>query len=136
MEKHLLETFGSIIGNLREGEQSFLDVGANIGIYTWKALDKKPNLHVAAFEPDPRNAALLKKTQNRWNASNLHLHFTAASNNQGQATFSQDLLSSATGSLEKSGPLQTRTPWRIAWPTHSATFAIAAQFKIACRECR
>ena len=104
MEENLLETCRIILRHLLVEEQSFIDVGANIGLYTWSALDTKPALHVAAFEPDPRNVALLKKTQRRWDAPNLQMHFSAASNTLGQASFSQDILSSATGSLDQSEP--------------------------------
>lgn len=101
MEERLLSTLVKIIGHMEEGKHTFVDVGANIGLYTWHALNAKPNLHVAAFEPDPLNGRLLKKTKQKWGASNLSLHFSAASNANGQATFSQDLLSSATGSLNQ-----------------------------------
>mgnify|MGYP005629986961 FL=1 len=104
MEENLLQTCKIILGHLHVEEHSFIDVGANIGLYTWSALDTKPDLHVAAFEPDPRNTALLKRTQKRWGAPNLKMHFSAVSNNHGQASFSQDVLSSATGSLDQSEP--------------------------------
>ena len=104
MEERILETLTVIVRNLRVSQHSFLDVGANIGLYTWHALDVKPELHVASFEPDPRNSALLEKTSRKWSAPNLRLYSEAASNNRGQATFSRDLLSSATGSLDQSEP--------------------------------
>lgn len=104
MEAEALATFKTIVKHLHPSQDSFLDVGANIGLYSWHALDACPDLHVAAFEPDPRNVQLLKRTSQKWGVQNLIVHAQAASNALGTASFSQDLLSSATGSLEQSEP--------------------------------
>ena len=40
----------------------FLDVGANIGLYTWQVARIAPELKIIAFEPDPNNFELLKMT--------------------------------------------------------------------------
>ena len=78
-------------------------MGANIGLYTWHALERHLNLHVATFrKSDPRNAKLLRQSAKQWKAPNLLIYSLAASNKTGQATFTQDLLSSATGSLDQS----------------------------------
>ena len=41
--------------------ETFLDVGANVGLYTLKLLSKKPNASVIAIEADPENFLALKK---------------------------------------------------------------------------
>ena len=102
MEAKALNTFSTILEYLDVGQESFIDVGANIGLYTWHALERHLNLHVATFEPDPRNAKLLRQSAKQWKAPNLLIYSLAASNKTGQATFTQDLLSSATGSLDQS----------------------------------
>ena len=122
MEAEALDTFSTIIEHLDAGQESFIDVGANIGLYTWHALERHTDLHVAAFEPDPRNAALLQQSAERWKAPNLVIHSLAASNQAGHASFTQDLLSSATGSLQQSEtPFAERhyhqRPVRIEVPT-------------------
>ncbi len=102
MEAKALDTFTTIINYMDVGQECFIDVGANIGLYTWHALERNLDLHVATFEPDPRNTKLLQKSAKRWNAPNLSIHSLAVSNNAGKASFAQDLLSSATGSLDQS----------------------------------
>ena len=102
MEAKALDTFSTIVKHLEVGQECFIDVGANIGLYTWHALEQYLNLHVATFEPDPRNTKLLQKSAKRWKAPNLSIHPLAVSNHAGKASFTQDLLSSATGSLDQS----------------------------------
>ena len=48
---------------LREaGINTFLDVGANVGLYSWSALSVNPCLQLFLFEPDTRNIDLLHRT--------------------------------------------------------------------------
>jgi FkbM family methyltransferase len=39
-----------------------VDLGANIGLFGAEALTRWPDAHVVAFEPDPANAAVLRRT--------------------------------------------------------------------------
>ena len=80
MEAKALNTFSTILEYLDVGQESFIDVGANIGLYTWHALERHLNLHVATFEPDPRNAKLLRQSAKQWKAPNLLIYSLAASN--------------------------------------------------------
>lgn len=101
MEACEIRSFTSIASSLDPDSRSIYDVGGNIGLYTWSALDASPGLNVAVFEPDPRNFALLKDTARTWQAHNVHLFPCAASAEHGEASFSRDLLSSAAGTLEQ-----------------------------------
>jgi len=106
MEENALCTFSKLAAELHPDRHSVYDVGANIGLYTWCALDVNPKLSVATFEPDPRNFLLLRESARVWDAQNVHLFCKAVSDKAGVATFSQDLLSSATGTL-----VQTTVPF-------------------------
>jgi FkbM family methyltransferase len=44
------------------GEPRILDVGANIGLFGVFALDQWPGAHITAFEPDPDNLRVLRRT--------------------------------------------------------------------------
>jgi FkbM family methyltransferase len=101
MEQSSVRAFTVISGLLDVSRQSVYDVGANIGLYTWCALDSNPGLQVAVFEPDPRNFSLLKDTAREWQANQARLFCNAVSKDYGMAMFSRDLLSSAAGTLEQ-----------------------------------
>ena len=40
MEAKALDTFSTIVKHLEVGQECFIDVGANIGLYTWHALEQ------------------------------------------------------------------------------------------------
>lgn len=77
----------------------FMDIGANIGVYSWLALDSKPDLKIILFEPDTRNVRLLTKTIRNSTLQNCHLLPIAVADKPGTTTFYRDLASGATGSL-------------------------------------
>jgi FkbM family methyltransferase len=49
------------LGELRRPLE-IVDLGANIGLFGAEALTRWPDAHVVAFEPDPANAAILRRT--------------------------------------------------------------------------
>ncbi|MBV2350353.1 FkbM family methyltransferase [Synechococcus sp. HK05] len=77
----------------------FIDVGANIGSYSWLAKEHRVN-DIFMFEPDPANCRLLMRTLRANRLEHVFLVPFAASTSAGVATFYPDLASGATGSLE------------------------------------
>ena len=77
----------------------FLDVGANIGLYTWQVASIAPELKIISFEPDPNNFELLKMTNEASGLKHVELCPVALSNQSKKKKFNQDNLTSATGSL-------------------------------------
>ena len=75
----------------------FFDVGANVGLYTWQVRKVCPLRNILAFEPDPKNFKLLEMTRNEANAKNLEIYAHALSYKDGDTSFFQDTLTSATG---------------------------------------
>jgi FkbM family methyltransferase len=101
MEQSSILAFTKLSCLLDPFRQSVFDVGANIGLYSWCALDASPSLQVVLFEPDPRNFSLLKETARTWHANHAHLYCNPVSDECGIAWFSRDLLSSAAGTLDQ-----------------------------------
>jgi len=78
----------------------FFDVGANVGLYTWRVREVCPLRNILAFEPDPENIMLLEMTHKDANLQNLEICKSALSNVDGEVSFFQDTLTSATGCIE------------------------------------
>lgn len=76
----------------------FLDIGANVGIYSWHARSRGVPV-IFLFEPDRVNARLLAQTIKANHFSSLFLIPCAVSNQFGIAEFIVDHASGATGSL-------------------------------------
>ena len=76
-----------------------LDVGANVGLYTWEISKICPNLKILSFEPDPNNFELLQMTHEASGSKNIELYSFALSDQSIEKDFRQDELTSATGSL-------------------------------------
>ena len=83
--------------DIQNDQGCFFDVGANVGLYTWKVRDVCPLRKILAFEPDPANIQLLEKTLIEAKLQNLVIFKCALSNRGGEVMFSQDRLTSATG---------------------------------------
>ena len=84
----------------------FFDVGANVGLYSWKVNNICPYRKILAFEPDPENIKLLQKTLSAANLLNLEIYKCALSNEVSKVLFFQDTLTSATGCIAGKG-----MPW-------------------------
>jgi FkbM family methyltransferase len=78
----------------------FLDVGANVGSYSWTAINTDPSLAVWLFEPDERNLQLLKKTIQSNQLVLTRIFPVAVTAKKGQVEFLIDEASGATGSIE------------------------------------
>lgn len=79
--------------------QTFVDVGANIGFYSWFALDQKLQLRVIALEPDYRNAVTFSRTANRWAQGDVCLVTAALAPQNGPIEFFMDDVTGKTGSI-------------------------------------
>jgi FkbM family methyltransferase len=62
----------------------FLDIGANIGIYSFSVLYRNPEAQIFAFEPNPKTFAKIQETKNLGHYPNLHLIPLALSNGRAQ----------------------------------------------------
>ena len=65
-----------------------LDVGANVGLYTWEA--RFSNLKILSIEPDPNNFELLQMTLEESGLQNVELYSFALSNECKEKDFRQD----------------------------------------------
>ena len=83
-EGALTTTFSKVV--LSRPTRTFVDVGANIGSYTWTFLTLIPDGQVISIEPDPSSLHLLRATANRWGRS-VEIHGAALSNEAGSAYF-------------------------------------------------
>ncbi len=77
-----------------------LDIGSNVGVFAWHALDLNHNLKVFLFEPDSRNIQLLKKTIKHNRLNNVTLWEGVVSDRIGKIEFLVDGVSGATGSIK------------------------------------
>lgn len=89
-QREIIEGILSARAAAREGAPVFLDVGANVGLFTLSAKQRLPNLRVYAFEPHPRNAACLARTirENGW--KEVQLESLALAATEGSASLFQD----------------------------------------------
>lgn len=81
------ETRAEILRNLpRDG--AFLDVGANLGIFSIGIARARPDVVVHAIEPNPRTAALLRRSV-AWNrfGDRVSIHEVALSDVEGELSF-------------------------------------------------
>jgi hypothetical protein len=86
--------------DLQNDRGCFFDVGANVGLYIWEVSKICPHRKILAFEPDPENIKLLEQTLSGANLQNLEICKCALSNQDGEISFFQDKLTSATGCVE------------------------------------
>ena len=77
----------------------FLDVGANIGTFSWLAKEHGVS-EIFMFEPDHTNCRLLMRTLHSNRLEHMFVVPFAASSSAGVAVFYPDQASGATGSLE------------------------------------
>ena len=81
------ETRAVILQNLPQGT-AFLDVGANLGIFSVGIAHSRPDVYVHAIEPNPRTAALLRQSV-EFNklADRVCVHEVALADKPGELTF-------------------------------------------------
>jgi FkbM family methyltransferase len=82
--------------------ESFWDVGANIGYYTWLLKSASPGLRAVLFEASPANAALVRATLKRNQLPDVELMAAGVSDRQGDGYLRVDSLAGATSTLDDS----------------------------------
>lgn len=85
--------------------ESFWDVGANIGHYTWLLKSASPALHAVLFEAFPANAELVEKTLHRNQLPDVELIAAGASDARGYGYLRVDPVAGATSTLDNSNEL-------------------------------
>jgi len=100
IEPGIKELITKVCSKLKYSETDyFLDVGANIGLYTWEVAKISPKQKIMSFEPDPKNFELLEMTHQASGPNNIELYEIALSNESKKTDFHQDSITSATGSI-------------------------------------
>jgi FkbM family methyltransferase len=96
------QAFGRLLAT--EPPRSFWDIGANVGLYGFTFAARLPGRPCVMVEPDPRNAACLRRTIERARLQNVTVIEAAAAEREGEAEFATDPLTGATGQLVHAGP--------------------------------
>jgi len=97
MEQRTAGVFSRLVASGRF--DCFVDIGANVGNYSWIVANLAPQARLVLFEPDRRNVLLLERTLRRSGLPDAHLHAVALSSITGEMPFVVDDASGATGSL-------------------------------------
>ena len=74
----------------RKPDGTFLDIGANIGIFSFLLAQKYKNLVIHAFEPEPTTFSSLRSTFDVEFFPHVHCHALGLSDTSGVATFFAD----------------------------------------------
>jgi FkbM family methyltransferase len=64
-----------------------VDVGANVGVFAVRALQRAPGVRVLAFEPIPEICQVLRSNAERHGDGRLHVFDCGVSDREGEATF-------------------------------------------------
>jgi FkbM family methyltransferase len=83
IEKQELRT---VLSHIHE-DTIFLDIGANMGIYSFRASKKIRTGKIISFEPDKNHFECLLKTRDKNKISNVFLHPLAVTNENGSISF-------------------------------------------------
>jgi FkbM family methyltransferase len=95
------------------GIESFWDVGANVGYYSWLTKSIASKAEVRMFEPDPDNLALIRETIRRARLSGVALREVAVSDRIGRKVFIRDAVSGSTGGVEEPGSTYSEREWGL-----------------------
>lgn len=95
------------------GIQSFWDVGANVGYYSWLVKSVAPEAKVRMFEPDPENLALVRETMRRTDLSEIVVREVAVSDARGRRRFARDEVSGSTGGIEENAINYSERHWGV-----------------------
>ena len=82
--------------------ESFWDVGANIGYYTWLLKSTSPGLRAVLFEASPANAELVRTTLKRNRLPEVELIAAGVSDCEGEGYLRVDSLAGTTSTLDNS----------------------------------
>lgn len=97
MEMKTANYFDAVVGHFKP--ELFLDVGANIGSYSWRVCNLLPSAEVWLFEPDLVNGRLIAESLRLSDLPRATLMPVAVSDQAGHAEFLVDDVSGTTGSL-------------------------------------
>lgn len=93
--------------------QSFWDVGANFGYYTWRVKTLNPEIEAVLFEPLPTNAALIQRTVKRNALQKTTVLPAAVSDHSGEAILNADAEAGLTSSLENEEQTFEERHWGV-----------------------
>ena len=101
LESNIRRLTKSVVHHLDKSRDKgcFIDVGANIGMYSWEVFKNSPKRKILAFEPDPLNFELLEKTLKGYDFGKMEIYPFALSNKNQKVSFFQDTITSATGNI-------------------------------------
>lgn len=101
LEPNIRRLVKSVIYQLDKSKDRgcFIDVGANVGMYSWEVFKNSPQRKILAFEPDPLNFELLEITLKEYDFGNMEIYPFALSNKNQKVSFFQDTITSATGNI-------------------------------------
>jgi FkbM family methyltransferase len=122
--------FRSLIHKFRPNV--FWDVGSNIGYYSFLFLSHVQNGSVLAFEPDPRNVELLRRTTRRNAIQSLEIVTKAVDKQAGEADFFLDDLTGASGSLVSDYSFISDQYGHIPQRMRILTTTLDEQFSVRC----
>jgi FkbM family methyltransferase len=103
--------------------ESFWDVGANIGHYTWLLKSAAPHLRAVLFEASPPNADLARATLQRNHLSGVELIAAGAGDCNGKGYLRVDSLAGATSTLDHSSE-QTFEEQHFGIPAESIPISV------------
>ncbi|SME91517.1 methyltransferase, FkbM family [Tistlia consotensis] len=79
------------------------DVGANVGLYLFDFVGRRPEAEALAVEPDPGNLACLRRTLRDQRLERVEIVAAAVAERTGRQRFQSDPVTGATGGLEAEG---------------------------------
>jgi FkbM family methyltransferase len=96
--------------------ERFLDVGANLGVYSWLVRSLAPETRLLLFEPEPRNAELLRRTIKKNRLGRVEIVQAAVSNRAGTTEFLRDDVSGKAGGVvdTRSNQASIQAVYRLA----------------------
>ncbi len=86
MESYEKDNF-EILRMICNQDTTFLDIGANIGIFSIKLAHLNKEMEIHAFEPEPITNQCLEKSVKQNDFKNIAVHKVALSNKNGQSSF-------------------------------------------------
>lgn len=100
----------------------FLDIGANIGLFTFHIANLMPHARCIAFEPHPILAACLRESAAKSPFPNVEVQELAVAGHEGQATFHEHRINQGGGSMvrEVFGATDVRAEFTVKCQTLDA----------------
>lgn len=93
--------------------ESFWDIGANFGYYSWIVKSLSPAVDVRMFEPDADNLGLIRETASRARLAGITIREVAVSERSGLKPFIRDEISGSTGGIAGDEGTFSERQWGI-----------------------